>query len=223
MRLMDTDTQNQVRDLLSAVQSPVTIHLFTQEFECGYCKETRQIAEEVAELSDHVTLQVHDFVKDQALAEAMGIDKIPALAINGENDRDYGIRFYGIPSGYEFTSLLEAILAVGTGEHDLDAATIAYLDSLETPLHLQVFVTPTCPYCPQAVVLAHRMALASDKVRADMVEVTEFPHLGQRYEVMGVPRTVINEETYLEGAAPEKMLLDKEKDAVTLSARSSAR
>lgn len=223
MRLMDTDTQNQVRDLLSAVQSPVTIHMFTQDFECGYCKETRQIAEEVAELSDHVTLQVHDFVKDQALAEAMGIDKIPALAINGENDRDYGIRFYGIPSGYEFTSLLEAILAVGTGEHDLDAATIAYLDSLETPLHLQVFVTPTCPYCPQAVVLAHRMALASDKVRADMVEVTEFPHLGQRYEVMGVPRTVINEETYLEGAAPEKMLLDKVKDAVALSARSSAR
>lgn len=223
MRLMDTDTQNQVRDLLSAVQSPVTIHMFTQDFECGYCKETRQIAEEVAELSDRVTLQVHDFVKDQALAEAMGIDKIPALAINGENDRDYGIRFYGIPSGYEFTSLLEAILAVGTGEHDLDAATIAYLDSLETPLHLQVFVTPTCPYCPQAVVLAHRMALASDKVRADMVEVTEFPHLGQRYEVMGVPRTVINEETYLEGAAPEKMLLDKVKDAVALSARSSAR
>lgn len=223
MRLMDTDTQDQVRDLLSVVQSPVTIHMFTQDFECGYCKETRQIAEEVAELSDYVTLQVHDFVGDQALAEAMGIDKIPALAINGENDRDYGIRFYGIPSGYEFTSLLEAILAVGTEEHDLDAATIAYLDSLETPLHLQVFVTPTCPYCPQAVVLAHRMALASDKVRADMVEVTEFPHLGQRYEVMGVPRTVINEETYLEGAAPEKMLLDKVKDAVALSARSSVR
>lgn len=223
MRLMDTDTQNQVRDLLSAVQSPVTIHMFTQDFECGYCKETRQIAEEVADLSDRVTLQVHDFVKDQPLAEAMGIDKIPALAINGENDRDYGIRFYGIPSGYEFTSLLEAILAVGTEEHDLDATTIEYLDSLETPLHLQVFVTPTCPYCPQAVVLAHRLALASDKVRADMVEVTEFPHLGQRYQVMGVPRTVINEDTYLEGAAPEVMLLEKIRNAVALSASASAR
>lgn len=115
MRLMDKDTQEQVRNLLAAVQAPVTIHMFTQEFECGYCKETRQIAEEVAELSDLVTLEVHDFIEDQALAESMGIDKIPALAINGENDRDYGIRFYGIPSGYEFTSLLEAILAVGTG------------------------------------------------------------------------------------------------------------
>lgn len=217
MRLMDKDTQDQVRNLLAAVQSPVTIHMFTQEFECGYCKETRQIAEEVAELSDQVTLQVHDFIEDQALAEEMGIDKIPALAVNGENDRDFGIRFYGIPSGYEFTSLLEAILAVGTGENELDASTLEFLESIESPLHIQVFVTPTCPYCPQAVVLAQRLALASDNVQADMVEVTEFPHLGQRYQVMGVPRTVINEDTYLEGAAPEAMLLQKLKDAVALS------
>lgn len=218
MRLMDKDTQDQVRNLLSAVRSPVTIHMFTQDFECGYCKETRQIAEEVAELSDQLTLHVHDFLKEKELAESMGIDKIPALAINGENDRDYGIRFYGIPSGYEFTSLLEAILAVGTGEVDLDPATLEFLESLETPLHLQVFVTPTCPYCPQAVVLAHRLAMASDKVRADMIEVTEFPHLGQRYSVMGVPRTVINEDTYIEGAAPEFMLLEKVRAAVALSA-----
>lgn len=218
MRLMDKDTQDQVRNLLAAVQSPVTIHMFTQDFECGYCKETRQIAEEVTELSDQVTLQIHDFIKDQSLAEDMGIDKIPALAINGTNDRDFGIRFYGIPSGYEFTSLLEAILAVGTGENELDAKTVEFLESIEDPLHIQVFVTPTCPYCPQAVVLAQRLALVSDKVRADMVEVTEFPHLGQRYQVMGVPRTVINDDTYLEGAAPEAMLLQKLKDAVALSA-----
>lgn len=217
MRLMDKDTQDQVRNLLAAVQSPVTIHMFTQDFECGYCKETRQIAEEVTELSDQVTLQIHDFIKDQSLAEDMGIDKIPALAINGTNDRDFGIRFYGIPSGYEFTSLLEAILAVGTGENELDAKTVEFLESIEDPLHIQVFVTPTCPYCPQAVVLAQRLALVSDKVRADMVEVTEFPHLGQRYQVMGVPRTVINDDTYLEGAAPEAMLLQKLKDAVALS------
>lgn len=218
MRLMDKDTQEQVRNLLAAVQAPVTIHMFTQEFECGYCKETRQIAEEVAELSDLVTLEVHEFIEDQALAESMGIDKIPALAINGENDRDYGIRFYGIPSGYEFTSLLEAILAVGTGENELEPQTLEFLESIDSPLHIQVFVTPTCPYCPQAVVLAHRLAMASDKVRADMVEVTEFPHLAQRYQVMGVPRTVINERTSLEGAAPEAMLLQKLKEAVALSA-----
>ena len=215
MALMDQNTQNQVRELLGAVQAPVTLKVFTQEFECGYCKETRQIVEEVAALSDHVQVQVHDFVADKAQAEALNIDKIPAIAIVGENDQDYGIRFYGIPSGYEFTSLLESIILVGTSKQELSQSTLAFLNDLEQPLHLQVFVTPTCPYCPQAVILAHLMAFASDKVTADMVEVTEFPHLGQRYNVMGVPRTVINDNTYIEGAAPENMLLEKLRVAVS--------
>jgi glutaredoxin-like protein len=213
MALMDQDTQRQVRDLLSAVTSPVTLRMFTQEFECSYCKETRQIVEEVADLSDKVNVEVADLVENKDLAESLNIDKIPAIVVQGEDGKDYGIRFFGIPSGYEFTSLLESIILVGTGSFELTENTRAFLDSLEAPLNLQVFVTPTCPYCPQAVVLAHRLAFASDRVTADMVEVTEFPHLGQRYNVMGVPRTVINDDTYIEGAAPELMLLEKLKAA----------
>ena len=220
MALMDRDTQNQVRAMLAAVQTPVTLQLFTQEFECGYCKETRQIIEEVAELSDQLAVQVNDFVADSALADSLGVDKIPAIVVLGENGQDYGIRFYGIPSGYEFTSLLEAIILVGTGALTLTDSTRAFLDGLETPLHVQVFVTPTCPYCPHAVVLAHQLAFASDKITADMVEVTEFPHLGQRYHVMGVPRTVIGDTTYIEGAAPEQMLLEKLKAAARLAVQS---
>ncbi len=214
MPLMDSETQQQVREVLAAVQSPVTLKMFTQDFECGYCKETRQIAEEVAELSDLVSVEVHDFLADADLAKSLGVDKIPAIVVLGEGGRDYGIRFFGIPSGYEFTSLLEAIVLVGTGDVELQDSTRKFLDALQTPLHLQVFVTPTCPYCPSAVMLAHQLAYASDKVTADMVEVTEFPHLGQKYGVMGVPRTVINGHTYLEGAAPEQMLLEKLKAAV---------
>lgn len=214
MPLMDSDTQQQVRKVLAAVQSPVTLKMFTQDFECGYCKETRQIAEEVAELSDLVSVEVHDFLANADLAKSLGVDKIPAIVVLGEGGRDYGIRFFGIPSGYEFTSLLEAIVLVGTGDVELQDSTRKFLDALQTPLHLQVFVTPTCPYCPSAVMLAHQLAYASDKVTADMVEVTEFPHLGQKYGVMGVPRTVINGHTYLEGAAPEQMLLEKLKAAV---------
>ncbi len=220
MPLMDQDTQTQVRELLAAVKSPVTLQLFTQEFECGYCKETRQILEEVAECSDLVSVQVSDLVADKERAESFGIDKIPAVAVLGEGGTDYGIRFYGIPSGYEFTSLLEAIILVGSGAVSLSDKARSFLDNLEEPLHLQVFVTPTCPYCPRAVVLAHHMAYASDKVTADMIEVTEFPHLGHRYNVMGVPRTVINEDTYIEGAAPEELLLEKLKAAVRLASKS---
>lgn len=213
MPLMDQETQDQVRQILSSLTSPVSLTMFTQEFECGYCRETRQIAEEVAELSDLVSVEVHDFVEDEALAQQLSIDKIPAIAVLGAEGKDYGIRFYGIPSGYEFTSLLEAILMVGGQPVELSAATLTFLEQLEAPLHLQVFVTPTCPYCPRAVSLAHQLAFVSDKVTADMVEVTEFPHLGNQYNVMGVPRTVINEDTHVEGAVPEQMLLQQLKAA----------
>jgi glutaredoxin-like protein len=221
MRLMDQDTQNQVRNIFSALKTPVTLQLFMQELDCDYCKETQQIAEELAELSDLITLRVDNLALDKERAATLGVDKAPAMVVLGENEKDYRIRFFGIPSGYEFTSLIEAILLVGTGAVELDASTVAFLNTLETPLHLQVFVTPTCPYCPGAVVLAHKMAYASDKVTADMVEVTEFPHLGQRYAVMGVPRTVINEgNVYIEGAAPEQMLLEKLKAAARQAAKS---
>jgi len=190
----------------------VTLVMFTQEFECQFCRETRQLVEELGEISPRVHVQVYNFVTDKDKAEAYGIDKIPAIAIIGT--KDYGIRFYGIPSGYEFTGLIETMIAISKGESGLSQKTKEALAKLESPVHLQVFVTPTCPYCPSAVHLAHRMAIESDKVRADGIEVIEFPHLGQKYHVQGVPRTVINEKVHIEGAAPEGMLLEKILEAV---------
>lgn len=207
MPLLDQKTAEQVRKELTGLTRPVRLVVFTQDVECTYCKENRQLAEEIAELSELVEIEVYDFVADKDKAEELNIDKIPATAVIGSED--YGIRFYGIPAGYEFTSLLQAIKTLGTGELPFEEELIGFLKSIDRPVHLQVFVTPTCPYCPQSVVLAHQMAMASPMVRADMVETTEFPHLSQRYQVMGVPRTVINETEYVEGAAPADMILDK--------------
>jgi len=207
MPLLNEEIQEQVREQLTDLAGPVRLIMFTQEFECQYCAETRQLVEEVASLSDQLKAEIYDFVADEEVAKAHGIDKIPAVGVIGE--QDYGIRFYGIPSGYEFTSLLEAIRAVARGKPDLSEETQAYLSALTDPLHMQVFVTPTCPYCPQSVVLAHQMALASPMVRADMIEAQEFPYLSTKYQVMGVPRTVINETIHIEGAAPEPMVLEK--------------
>ena len=126
-----------------------------QTFECEFCSETRQLVEEVAELSDLLTAEVYNFVTDKEKAEELGIDKIPAIAIIGAED--YGVRFYGIPSGYEFTSLLLAIKTVAAGKPDLSEEGLQTLAELAEPVHIQVFVTPTCPYCPGSVVLAHQI------------------------------------------------------------------
>jgi glutaredoxin-like protein len=202
----------QLQEVFEVLKKEVTLKYFTQSIECQFCSDTRELLEEVAEISKKIKLEVYDFVEDKEEVEKYNIDKIPAIVVMDE--KDYGIRFYGIPSGYEFGSLVEAIKLVSTGETMLSNEGKKFLDGLKQDVHLQVFVTPTCPYCPGAVVLAHHMAYYSPRVKGDMVEASEFPHLSIKYNVMGVPRTVINETEYQEGAAPEAMLIDKIKAAL---------
>ena len=216
MALLNDQIRDQVRNEFDALTGEVKLVLFTQKMECQYCSETRELAEELAGLTDKIAIEIFDFEDDQEAVETYNIDKIPAMAIvkGGDEPQDYGIRLYGIPSGYEFSTLLEDILMVSSGDSGLSDQTKAELAELTTPLHLQVFVTPTCPYCPRAVRLAHMMAMESHLVTGDMVEAIEFPHLSNKYNVMGVPRTVINEHAYLEGAAPEAMLMAKVREAI---------
>jgi len=200
------------------LENKVTLILFTQEprrlvvpdhlqgQECLFCKETRQLLEEISSLSDKIELEIYDFVGDKEQVSHYGIDKIPAVVISGE--RDFGIRFFGIPSGYEYTSLIEAIVDVSKGRTGLSQSTKDALSGLNQDIHIQVFVTPTCPYCPLAVRLGHQFALESEMVRADMVESTEFPHLTQKYSVLGVPKTIFNEDVSLDGAVPEDQFLE---------------
>jgi glutaredoxin-like protein len=215
MAILNDDIQQQVREVLADLDAPVKLVVFTQgeggALECAMCAETRGLIDEVAALSDKISVEVRDFVKDSEVAEAYGIDKIPAVAVVREGDApaDFGIRLYGIPSGYEFGTLIEDIRLASSGNPELSESTLDQLAQLTGPVEIQVFVTPTCPYCPRAVLLAHRLAMASNLVTASMVEATEFPHLANRYQVYGVPRTVINDVIHVEGAVPEAALLTK--------------
>jgi glutaredoxin-like protein len=194
------------------LKQDVRLLVFTQEFECETCKITRELAEEVATLSEHIKVEVFDFVKDPDTVKLYGITKIPAVAVVGE--RDYGIRFYGTPAGYEFTALIEDILDISRGNPRLTPEIQAVLDKVKKPVHIQVLVSPTCPYCPRAVRIAHRFAMANENIKADMVEIAEFPHLAQKYNVQGVPRTIINDEFDLLGLQPEEAVLEKMLEAI---------
>lgn len=132
------------------IKDPVKLVYFTQKQsplvvptsqECMYCKETRELLEEVSALSDKIELQVYDFVANSQEAAQYGVDKIPATVITGKAKGK--VRFYGIPSGYEFGSLIEAIVDVSKGTTDLSDATRAELGKITQPVHIQVFVTPT--------------------------------------------------------------------------------
>lgn len=206
---IDDKLKTELQGMFSVLTRKVKIVLFTQELECQYCRETRQLLSELSEVTDKFELSIKNFVNDKEEADKYGVDKIPATVLLDENGKDYGIKFYGIPSGYEFSSLLEGLKLLGTGKTAFPEELENQIKAIDKNVHMQVFVTPTCPYCPQAVVTAHKFSYLNEKIKGEMVEATEFPHLSQKYNVRGVPRTVINESTYVEGAAPEAMVLSK--------------
>ncbi|MEM3617832.1 MAG: thioredoxin family protein [Candidatus Bathyarchaeia archaeon] len=193
-------------ELAGRLQSPVRLVVFTQEYECPYCAQTRSLVNELASLSEKLSVEVYDFVADADKARAYGVDKVPAVAIVGE--KDFGVRFYGLPYGYEFGTFLEGVIAVSRGKSDISEDVREKLKGIGVPVHIQVFVTLTCPYCPSVASLAYKFAVESDMIRADVIDVSEFPHIGHKYAVMGVPKTIINEKVEFVGAVPEEIFLE---------------
>jgi glutaredoxin-like protein len=218
-RLLNDDVVSQVKGAFQELKEPVKIVFFDSD-SCEYCEDTRQLLREVAEISKLINLEEYHLDEDAELAEKYRVDKAPGLLIgapNGEVDLvDYGIRFAGIPSGHEFTTLIQDLLMVSSRDAGLNPATMDYLNELDEPVHLQVFVTPTCPYCPRAVILAHRLAFASENIQSEMVETSEFMDLAQEYQVSGVPDTSINHGTHrVVGAVPEENLIEEIQKALS--------
>ena len=204
MPLLSEQDRQTVRTHLSGIVRPVTMLFFTQTFGAPETVAVaRQVLDEVVSLSDQVLLEEVNFVLDQDRAALYGIEHIPAVVLlaGGEDTR---IRFLGAPAGYEFMSLVEALLLAGTGDSGLSPTTRALLaEHVSTPTQIQVFVTPTCPHCPRAVTLAHRMAVESPHIQATCVEATEFMDLSRKYRVTGVPKTIVNDAVEIFGALPE--------------------
>lgn len=212
--MLDEKIKEQVKEMFKELTGPVKLIVFTQDslitipgLECETCKDNRLLMEEVATLSDKLSVEIVDFVKDKAKVTEYKIDKIPATVIQGE--KDHGIRIYGLPAGYEFPTLLSGIRNVSRADSELSDDSRSRLKAIEKPVHIQVFVTLTCPYCASAASLAHRMALENDLIKADVVNAQEFPQLGQRYGVFAVPKTVVNEAVQFEGALSEEKFLAK--------------
>lgn len=184
--------------------------LFFHGDNCEYCDLESQLLDELRELSDKII--VEKYHKDSETGRAYSVEYAPALILTLEDGKDRGVRFYGIPSGHEFSTLVQDIITFGKGaQPQLSSDTIQKLKSLTKPIKISVFVTPTCPYCPRAALTAHNMALASDMVTAEIIEANEFMELSEQFGVSSVPHIAINRnpDRYFIGAYPEVQFLQQ--------------
>jgi glutaredoxin-like protein len=195
-------------DFKMQLTDPVKIVVFTQEMECRFCSDTRQLVQTIAPLSDKLSVEVYDFMKDAEKAKEYCIDKIPAIALIGA--KDYGVRIYGIPYGYELQTLIEGIINVskGKGRTDLSDRTKSILSEIKNPVHIEVFVTLTCPHCPAAAAVAHKLAIESPMIRSDIIETSEFPDLAMKNNIIGVPKIIVNGKVDFVGAFNEDLFAE---------------
>lgn len=214
MALMDEKTKEQVRERLARkLAGPVELRLYRRPdsgrlilpggLGCQTCDAAEELASALVEAApDELRLTIVDVSQ-----EAAGVEAVPSLTV-GRPGEDARITFQGLPAGYEFATLLDAVERTSVSGGELSPDLAGRLAELESEVELMVFVTPTCPYCPRAASLANRMALASPHVRSLVVEANEYPELSDRYEVQGVPRTVVNRSGAFVGALPDAMFVD---------------
>lgn len=219
MAILEEKIKEEVKKIFEDLKDPVNLIVFSRDDtitvpgqECPTCKDNETLIREVSGLSNKINLKVYDILKDKDKAKEYGIDRVPVTLV--QSDKDFGVRLYGIPAGHEFATLLNSIQIVSKSGSELSTATVEKLKAISKPVHIQVFVTLSCPYCAPAASMAHSMAVESDNIKADMVNAQEFPELAQKYGVFAVPKIVINETVQFEGALEENAFLDKVMESI---------
>lgn len=205
-----------IRDRLGPTGVAVKLLVFTQDDDLAdpeqppypHCGEAVELMSEVAEIVDGIKVEVYERAKDARAFALYGVDDVPTVM--PMTDRDPGIRFTGLPNGYEFASFIDTMAALrGEEPPDVSASVRERLDDLHRPIHLRVFYMPTDPNCPRAVRNAIQLARASDKIAVELVECTQFPELVETFQVTTVPRTFINNIAFFEGAGTVEDILDQ--------------
>lgn len=207
-RLLNDEIRKQVKEILSEMKGKVKILFFNSDSNCDYCSTVEGLIGELTEITDQIEFERHEL--DSKKASELGIKMAPALVLLTPDGKDKGVRFYGIPSGHEFGTLLQDILSFSKNAvAELSPESLEKLSKIDKPVDIKVFVTPTCPYCPKAVLTAHNIAMANEHVTASMVEANEFPELSMEYGVSSVPHIVINDKVSFIGAYPEPQYVEE--------------
>ena len=202
--IRDEDKKYLMDEFGKYVSNDVDIVVFTTSKEdCKYCKESIELATEVSELSDKIHFVHYTMEDNKDIASKFSVTKYPTTIVTKHDSTDGRIRYSGLPSGYEFGSLIEDIKNVSKWEVDVSSKALEIIKKIDKPLNIKVFVTPTCPYCPKAVGTAHKFAILNPNITGEMVESLEFDKEAEDAGVSSVPHILINGEVEFVGAYPD--------------------
>jgi len=209
MKLLNDELSTQLKEVFGDMKNAITMAVFTKEGDCNTCSETVAFMEEIEALSDKINLKKCDIEKDADLAKAYEVEMVPSIVLLDKDEKFVGIKFNGIPAGHEINSFIPALLEVsGSGER-LPESFDEKLGGLKKPVNIKVFVTLSCPHCAGAVQKAHKLALESPMINAEMIEAQTFGEISNKFNVSSVPKIVINDQYEFVGNQPLEVFLEE--------------
>ncbi len=191
---------------LTKLGGPVRLRVFAVQDHCVFCNTLDELVGKLAEMSDKITVLRSGFGPEEPVAKDYGIGIHPAVVVEGK--KDYGIRFFGIPMGYQFGVLVEDLVMASTGVTDLGEEAKLKLRGVKSPVSIEVFTLPDCPGSPPMARTAHKFCIENSNISADVVDVLEFRELAAEKLVLGTPKTVINGRAEVRGVVTERDLAD---------------
>lgn len=185
---LTNDEQILIRREFEGLVDPVTVKVTVPAAKNDSVPELRSLLDNIAALDERVKVEYSEEEPQDSDDEP---PLLPVTALIGADGSEKGISYYGVPSMLAMESFVKAIMMVSSGEHGLDPETVEKAKALGDT-NLEVLYTPNTPGCSQSMDIANRLAIATGTIAANNIEIIEFPQIAEKYNVLGVPKTVAN-------------------------------
>lgn len=209
MSILNDQIAEQLKEIFADMKKDVTLAVFTKKDACETCEDTLSFMKEIEVLSDKIHLESLDLEADSDKAQAYQVQMAPSIVLLNDKKEYLGIKFNGIPAGHEINSFIPAILEVSGSGEALPENFMNQISEIKKPVNIKVFVTLSCPHCAGAVQKAHKLALESSMIDAEMVEAQTFYELSDKFNVSSVPKVVINDQYEFVGNQPLEVFLQE--------------
>ncbi len=200
--MLEQNVKDTIKNKFKELKNPIKLLLFEPKEDYQFSEEINTLLKELSDLGEEKI----SFEKSESHSEYQ-IENTPSIVLEGK-EKTF-IRYLGLPAGHEFTPFIQSIIDLSKGEPNISDELKEKVRSINFPVHMKVFVSPTCPYCPASMKVAYDFAMLNSNIKADVYEVNEFREVGSKYNVMGVPKTVINDKVELSGAYPPGIVMQK--------------
>ncbi len=198
------EAEKNLREAFEKIPNDISLMLFTSPEQNGpFNSAAREVIRIVRQMTSKVSLLEFDLAHETARKWDARVS--PTLLLNPEK---YRIRWLGAPVGEETKSFVEALMMMGYGQVNMEAQAEKILGEIDSPRHIKVFVSPSCPYCPQQVVNGLKAAIMKpETVSLEIIDIQANPQLAEQYSAQSVPQTFANEVLVAQGAQTEELFM----------------